>query len=82
MLEPTTVAGVIVAVAQRYSVLLYANQTAVTNGTYWMRATLQTDMFTYDQPGQNVDIRGVFRCGSIRTGADLSLLTLPCRQVQ
>jgi len=50
-------------------VLLHANQTAVANGTYWMRATLQSDMFTYDQPGQNVDIRGVFRYNDgLKTG--------------
>jgi Multicopper oxidase len=53
--------GVIVAVAQRYSVLLYANQTSVQNGTFWMRATLQSEMFLYEQQGQNVDIRGVIR---------------------
>jgi hypothetical protein len=63
LLAPTEVAGVTVAVAQRYSVLLHANQTGSTNGTYWMRATLQSDMFTYDQPGQNLDIRGVIRYG-------------------
>jgi hypothetical protein len=27
-----------------------------------MRATLQPNMFTYDQPGQNIDIRGIIRC--------------------
>ncbi len=26
-----------------------------------MRATIQSDMFMYDQPGQNLDIRGVIR---------------------
>ena len=61
LLAPTQIAGVTVAVAQRYSVLLYANQTSSANGTYWMRATVQSDMFTYDQPGQNLDIRGVIR---------------------
>lgn len=61
LLTPTQVAGVTVAVAQRYSVLLHANETRVQNGTYWMRATLQGDMFTYVQAGQNVDIRGVIR---------------------
>lgn len=63
LLAPTEVAGVTIAVAQRYSVLLYANQTSSPNGTYWMRATVQSDMFTYDQPGQNLDIRGVIRYG-------------------
>jgi len=61
LLTPTNVSGVTVAVGQRYSVLLYANQTSVANGTYWMRATLQPNMFTYDQPGQNIDIRGIIR---------------------
>ncbi|KAH9991861.1 multicopper oxidase 2A [Russula vinacea] len=61
LLAPTQVSGVIVAVAQRYSVLLYTNQTRVQNGTFWMRATLQSDMFLYEQTGQNVDIRGVIR---------------------
>ncbi|KAI0261865.1 multicopper oxidase 2A [Gloeopeniophorella convolvens] len=61
LLEPTQVAGVTIAVAQRYSVLLHANQTSNLNGTFWMRATVQSDMFTYDQPGQNNDIRGVIR---------------------
>ncbi|KAH9980737.1 multicopper oxidase-domain-containing protein [Russula compacta] len=70
LLAPTQVAGVTVAVAQRYSVLLYANETSVQNGTYWMRATLQGDMFTYVQPGQNVDIRGVIRYSDgAQTGA-------------
>jgi len=61
LLAPTQVSGVTVEVAQRYSVLLHANQTSSPNGTFWIRATLQTDMFRYDQPGQNVDIRGVIR---------------------
>ena len=56
LLAPTQVSGVIVAVTQRYCVLLYANQTSVQNGTFWMRATLQSDMFHYEQPGKNVDI--------------------------
>ena len=61
LIEPTPVAGVVLAVAQRYSVLLQANSTTSQNATYWMRATIQDDMFTYDQPGQNLDIRGVIR---------------------
>ncbi|KAA1477561.1 multicopper oxidase 2A [Dentipellis sp. KUC8613] len=59
LLSPSPVAGVTVAVAQRYSVLLHTNATG--NGTYWMRAAVQSDMFTYDQPGQNLDIRGILR---------------------
>ena len=65
LLAPTRVSGVILAAAQRYSVLLYANQTSA-NGTFWMRATIQSDMFLYDQLGQNVDIRGVIRYGRHR----------------
>ncbi|KAF8572625.1 multicopper oxidase, partial [Ramaria rubella] len=56
-LSPTPVASVILAVAQRYSVLVHANATG--NGSYWMRATVQSDMFTYTQWGQNCDIRGI-----------------------
>ncbi|KAF8524707.1 multicopper oxidase 2A [Hysterangium stoloniferum] len=61
LLKPTIVSGVTIAVAQRYSVLLHANVTANANATYWMRAAVQDDMFTYIQPGQNLDIRGVIR---------------------
>ncbi|KAI0063945.1 hypothetical protein BV25DRAFT_1801547 [Artomyces pyxidatus] len=61
LLTPTTISGVTLAVAQRYSVLLHTNATANANGTYWMRTELQTDMFTYDQPGQNTDVRGIIR---------------------
>lgn len=60
-LEPTPATGITVAVAQRYSALLHANATASPNGTYWMRASIQSDMFTYDQPGQNLDIRGIIK---------------------
>lgn len=60
LVEPYTVSGLTLAVAQRYSVLLHTNET-VGDGRYWMRTTLQSDMFTYNQPGQNSDIRGVIR---------------------
>ena len=80
LLAPTQVAGVTIAVAQRYSVLLYANPTSSSIGTYWMRATIQSDMFTYDQPGQNLDIRGVIRCGPHSTPrAAAPLLTTHAR---
>ncbi|KAF8589080.1 multicopper oxidase [Ramaria rubella] len=69
LLTPTTVSSVTLAVAQRYSVLVRANATG--NGTYWMRATLQSDMFKYTQYGQNLDIRGVVRY------ADVSAVALP-----
>lgn len=65
LVAPYAVSGVTLAVAQRYSVLLTTNQTAG-EGKYWMRAGLQSDMFTYDQPGQNLDIRGVVRCVALR----------------
>ncbi|KIJ37210.1 multicopper oxidase [Sphaerobolus stellatus SS14] len=73
LIEPTTVAGVSLAVAQRYSVIVHANATANTNGLYWMRSTLLTDMFTYTEPGQNIDIRGVIRY----TGSHTPPGTLP-----
>lgn len=60
LVQPYTVSGVILDVAQRYSVLIHTNSTQK-DGTFWMRSTVQTDMFTYDQPGQNADIRGVIR---------------------
>ena len=63
LVEPYTVSGLVIAVAQRYSVLIHTNQTSEPSGNYWMRTALQTDMFTYDQPGQNVDIRGIVRYG-------------------
>jgi hypothetical protein len=42
---------------------LLGNQDRHQNGIFWMRASIQTDMFPFEQPGQNVDIRGVIRCG-------------------
>jgi FtsP/CotA-like multicopper oxidase with cupredoxin domain len=60
LVEPYTVTGLTIAVAQRYSALIHTNQTEG-DGRYWMRTLLQSDMFTYDQPGQNLDIRGVIR---------------------
>lgn len=40
---PQKVSGLVIDVAQRYSVLLKTNQTA---GAYWMRGTVQSDSFT------------------------------------
>lgn len=59
LVDPYNVTGLTLAVAQRYSVLLRTDNS--TGGPFWMRATLQTDMFTYDEPGQNIDIRGIVR---------------------
>lgn len=55
LLEPYTVTGVSLDVAQRYSVLLTTNQTAG-NGTYWMRMGLTSPLTV---TGTNTDIRGV-----------------------
>lgn len=40
---PYEVSGLVIDVAQRYSVLLTTNQTA---GAYWMRGAVQEDSFT------------------------------------
>ncbi|KAI0942998.1 hypothetical protein AcV7_002262 [Taiwanofungus camphoratus] len=73
--EPVQVSSVSVAVAQRYSVLLTTNQTA---GAYWMRADLDQNAFTYDNPGCEVEIRGVIRYGvSDDTMPDTALLSNP-----
>ncbi|PCH37424.1 multicopper oxidase [Wolfiporia cocos MD-104 SS10] len=58
--EPFQVSSVSLAVAQRYSVLLTTNQTA---DAYWMRAALDQTAFTYNNPGVQVEIRGVVRYG-------------------
>ena len=59
LLQPYVVSGVTIAIAQRYSVLARTNATG--NGTYWMRTTMQSDMFTYQVWGQNTDVRGILR---------------------
>ena len=63
LVQPYTVAGLTLAVAQRYSVLLHTNVTG--GGAFWMRGGVQSDMFTYDEPGQNLDIRGIVRCAPV-----------------
>jgi FtsP/CotA-like multicopper oxidase with cupredoxin domain len=55
LVELYEVTGLTITVTQRYSVLIHTNQTKG-NGRYWMRTLLQSDMFTYVEPGQNVDI--------------------------
>nr|AAR82933.1 multicopper oxidase [Auricularia auricula-judae] len=67
---PYVVEAVQVSVAQRYSVLLTTNNTA---GVYWMRAVVQEDMFTYDQPGFNGNALGVLQY----TGVDNSTMPDP-----
>ncbi|KAI0338648.1 multicopper oxidase 2A [Trametopsis cervina] len=69
LVQPYTVTGVTLAVAQRYSVLVTTNRTEESTGAYWMRAGVQSDMFTYDQPGQNLDIRGVVRYATAKSDA-------------
>ncbi|GJE96110.1 multicopper oxidase [Phanerochaete sordida] len=60
LVQPHDVAGVTLAVAQRCSVLLRTADA----GAFWVRAEMQRDMFKYDLPGQNRDIRGVIRYGN------------------
>lgn len=73
--EPVEVSSVSVAVAQRYSVLLKTDQPA---GAYWMRAELDSTQFTYDNPGCQMEIRGVIRYGvSDDTMPDVALLNNP-----
>ncbi|KAH8093091.1 multicopper oxidase 2A [Cristinia sonorae] len=70
LVQPYTVSAVVLDVAQRYSVLVHTNSTQG-DGTFWMRSQIQTDMFTYDVPGQNADIRGVIRYSNAKDSAAL-----------
>ncbi|KAM0786984.1 hypothetical protein ACM66B_002402 [Microbotryomycetes sp. NB124-2] len=58
--EPYEVSGVVLQVAQRYSVLLTTNQSPA---AFWMRATVQQDAFTYTEEGFNGDQLGILRYG-------------------
>ncbi|GAA5919729.1 hypothetical protein JCM5296_000104 [Sporobolomyces johnsonii] len=58
--EPYVVEGLVIDVAQRYSVVLRTNQTS---GAYWMRNTIQEDAFTYTEEGFNGNQLGVIRYG-------------------
>jgi len=73
LVTPYNVTGLTLAVAQRYSVLLKTDNS--TGGPFWMRAGLQSDMFTYDEPGQNLDIRGVIRYGPAANNTALPVET-------
>ncbi|EKM52837.1 uncharacterized protein PHACADRAFT_149761 [Phanerochaete carnosa HHB-10118-sp] len=64
LIEPQTVTGVTLGVAQRYSVLITTNQTAEPQGNYWMRAELIT---LGTLPGSNSDIRGIIRYGNSKS---------------
>ncbi|TCD62838.1 hypothetical protein EIP91_006351 [Steccherinum ochraceum] len=70
LIEPYVVSGVVIDVAQRYSVLIHTNSSQA-DGTFWMRSEVQTDMFTYDVPGQNNDIRGILRYSTATNTAAL-----------
>ena len=59
LIEPTVVAGVTLAVAQRYSVLL---TTGETGGAFWMRSTLSLGNFSYTVPREDLHIKGIIRC--------------------
>ncbi|KAM0753984.1 hypothetical protein T439DRAFT_169004 [Meredithblackwellia eburnea MCA 4105] len=59
-ITPYDVSGLVIDIAQRYSVLLRTNQTA---GAYWVRGTVQEDSFTYDEPGFNGNQLAVIRYG-------------------
>ena len=61
LLQPTPIESVTLTVAQRYSVLLHTNATVAPNGQYWMRATIQENMFRYEHAGLNTDIRGIIQ---------------------
>lgn len=56
VVAPTPIHRLEIAVAQRYSVIMVANQTAA---NYWMRTTLNTFCYAYDNPLLNPDVRGV-----------------------
>ncbi|BGP59358.1 hypothetical protein NBRC10512_005153 [Rhodotorula toruloides] len=60
LVEPYEVSGLVVQVAQRYSVILRTNETA---GAYWMRHEVQQDAFTYTEPGFQGSQLGVIRYG-------------------
>ena len=54
--QPLSVHRLEIAVAQRYSVILNANQTAT---NYWMRAQMNTFCFAADNPVLNTDIQAL-----------------------
>lgn len=71
LIEPVLAESINVAVAQRYSAIIYTNSTHSENHTFWIRASIEKDMFRYDRLGQNRDIRGILRwatLGSIDAG--------------
>ncbi|GJJ09696.1 hypothetical protein Clacol_003920 [Clathrus columnatus] len=61
LIKPVLAEAINIAVAQRYSAVIYTNSTHAQNKTFWMRAQIESDMFRYDQVGQNRDIRGILR---------------------
>lgn len=53
LIEPVTVHRLPIHIAQRYSVIFTANQTA---SNYWLRAQMTTDCFSSDNPVLDADI--------------------------
>ncbi|KAK4047081.1 hypothetical protein OIV83_005644 [Microbotryomycetes sp. JL201] len=64
LVEPYEVSGLTIQVAQRYSVLVTANQQG---SAYWMRSVIQQDAFTYTEAGFNGNQLAVLRYGVDRT---------------
>jgi FtsP/CotA-like multicopper oxidase with cupredoxin domain len=54
--QPTTIQRLQIHVAQRYSVILTANQTAT---NYWIRAEMNTYCYSRPNPVLNPDVRGI-----------------------
>ncbi|GJE95432.1 cupredoxin domain-containing protein [Phanerochaete sordida] len=73
LVQPYDAAGVTLAAAQRYSVLVRTSNS--TGFPFWMRAAVQSDMFTYDEPGQNLDICCVIRYGPTADASPLPVET-------
>jgi hypothetical protein len=60
LVAPQTVNGLLIDVAQRYSVLI---TTASSPGAFWMRSTIQNDRFKYEKDFTNYAVRGIIRYG-------------------
>jgi len=69
VVEPVSVHRLEIAVAQRYSVILHANQTA---SNYWMRAQMITFCFTTDNPILDPDVRALITYSNSTSAPTLS----------
>jgi FtsP/CotA-like multicopper oxidase with cupredoxin domain len=56
LVQPVTVHRVPIHIAQRYSVIFHANQTAT---NYWMRAQINEHCFSFDSPVLDPDLRAL-----------------------